>query len=56
MTTTTTSYKQKRSTLRAWIKRQKKVTTADELVTRIKRNWPTTTEADTERLYQDCGT
>jgi hypothetical protein len=49
------SFEQKKNTLKAWIlRRQEKgsVVTADDLVTRIKKNWPTTSEEELERLYQ----
>lgn len=49
---------QRAATLKAWIARRNKkgiIVTADELVARIKRNWPRSTEAEVDELYQVCG-
>lgn len=50
---------QKIATLKAWLKRRadqpRGPVTADELIARIRRNWPTTSDAEVETLYQAVG-
>ena len=54
-----TSYTQKVNTLKNWLKRRadgrKGPVTANELIARIRRNWPITPEAEIDRLYQEVG-
>jgi hypothetical protein len=49
---------QKKATLKAWLKRRAShhlPVTADELIARIKRNWPETNSTDIDYLYQELG-
>jgi hypothetical protein len=56
------TFEQKLSRLRTWLKyqetsirRQGRPVTADELIAKIKKNWPTTSNEDVDRLYQEIG-
>ena len=58
MTVLYATHEQQVLVLTAWLRRRAergRVVTADELVARIKTNWPTTSSDEIDRLYQAVG-